>query len=128
MKKLALIFITAVYMLSVAGIAVSQFYCCNQLKSVSFSLSSADQNTSKNKIPDDGCCKTTHQYFKVTDSHFASHTVSLSERLFSALLTSFPSFQFVTPQIQQAAAANNINAPPLISGTPIYIFNCTYRI
>lgn len=128
MKKLALILLTAVYMLSIVGIGVSQFYCCSKLKSVSFSFNSKEQSNCKNNTKDDGCCKTTHQYLKVNDSHFASNDVSLAEKYFSILHTEFLVFELIGPQIQQAVASNNINAPPLLSKNPIYIFNCTYRI
>ncbi|QEC69253.1 hypothetical protein FRZ67_18775 [Panacibacter ginsenosidivorans] len=115
-------------MLSTVGIAVNQFYCCSKLKSVSFSLNSKEQNICKNETNSDGCCKTTHQYLKVKDSHFASDDVSLGEKYFSILHTDFPVFELTVPRIQQAVASNNINAPPLLSKNPIYIFNCTYRI
>lgn len=128
MKKLALILLTAVYMLSTVGVAVSQFYCCSELKSVNFSLSNAEYKTCTNDTKDDGCCKTTHQYLKVKDSHVSADVVSFPEKYFSILHTGFPVYGFIAPEKQQAAAANNINAPPLLSGTPIYIFNCTYRI
>lgn len=128
MKKLALILLTVVYMLSTAGIAVSQFYCCSKLKSVNFSLSSADYKTCKNDAKDDDCCKTTHQYLKVKDSHISINAVSFPEKYFAIIHTDFPVFELIAPEKQPAVSANNINAPPLISGNPIYIFNCTYRI
>lgn len=128
MKKLALILLTTVYMLSTVGIAVSQFYCCSKLKSINFSFSSTDYKTCKNDAKDDDCCKTTHQYLKVKDSHISPDTVSFPEKYFSILHTCFPVYEFIVPEKQEAVTANNINAPPLISGNPVYIFNCTYRI
>lgn len=128
MKKHALILLTVVYMLSTVGIAVSQFYCCNKLTSVSLSFNSKDQSNCKNDTHNDGCCKTTHQYLKIKDSHFASNDISLAEKYFSILHTAFPEFELIAPKIQQAVVSNNINAPPLLSSNPIYIFNCTYRI
>lgn len=128
MKKLALILLTAVYMLSIVGVGVSQFYCCSKLKSVSLSLNSKDQSKCKKDTQDDGCCKETYQYLKVNDSHFASDDVSFAKKYFSILHTEFPVFELIAPQIQQTVASNNINTPPLLSKNPIYIFNCTYRI
>ena len=128
MKKLVLILLTAVYMLSTVGIAVSQFYCCNKLTSVSLSFNSKDQSYCKNDANDAGCCKTTHQYLKIKDFHFASNDILLAEKYFSIVHTCFPVFELITPQIQLAVVSNNINAPPRLSPNPIYIFNCTYRI
>jgi hypothetical protein len=115
-------------MLSTAGIAISQFYCCNKLKSVNFSLSNSDYKTCKNDTKNDGCCKTTHQYLKIKDSHVSADAISFPEKYFSILHTDFLLFEISAPEKQQAIATNNINAPPLISGNPIYLFNCTYRI
>ena len=115
-------------MLSTIGIAVSGFYCCSKLKSVNFSFNSTGIGNFKKDAKEDGCCKTTHQYLKVNDTHVASNQVSFKEKHFSILHTGFPSFEAFTPRIQQQVVTNNINAPPLISGTPVYIFNCTYRI
>jgi len=128
MKKLAVILLTAIYMLTTIGVAISQFYCCNKLKSVSFSFSSKEQITSKNKTQNDGCCKTTHQYLKIKDSHFASNDICLTEKYVSIIHIGFPVIELIAPQIHQAVELNNINAPPGITKTPIYIFNCTYRI
>ena len=128
MKKLATILLTVIYMLSTAGIAISQFYCCSKLKEVNFSLTSTDYKTCKNDTKDDGCCKTTHQYAKVKDAHLSADDISFPEKYFSIIHTCFPVFELITPEKQQAVTANNINAPPFIPGNPIYIFNCTYRI
>lgn len=125
MKKLVLIFITVVYMLSVAGMAVNQFYCCGKLSSESVSFLGSKQKETNDAR---GCCKTTHQYFKVKDAHFSSDHISSPEKYFTVIQTSFPAFELSVPVILQAVSANNINAPPLIKNNPIYIFNCIYRI
>ncbi|WP_158638424.1 HYC_CC_PP family protein [Panacibacter ginsenosidivorans] len=125
MKKLALIFIIVVYMLSIAGMAVNQFYCCGKLSSESLSFLGSKQK--ENNDASD-CCKTTHQYFKIKDAHISSDHITSPEKYFTVIQTTFPLFEFTAPVILQAVSANNVNAPPLLAGNPIYIFNCTYRI
>jgi len=125
MKKLALIFITLVYMLSVAGAAVNQFYCCGKLSSETVSLIGSGQKENNDAR---GCCKTTHQYFKVKDAHISSDHVSSPEKYFNFIQTNFPLIEILNFEKQKSFVANSINAPPLIPSNPIYIFNCTYRI
>lgn len=127
-KKTALILLSALYMLSVAGIAVNKFYCCGKLKSISFSWNGTEKSKRKNGLPDDGCCKNTHQYLKIIDTHSPSHSTFFCEKFFSILHVEFPFLKLNPALVQQAIAANNINSPPLLSGIPIYIFNCTYLI
>jgi len=128
MKKLALTFLTAVYLLFTIGVAVNQFYCCSKLKSVSFFLSNNDQGTCKNETNNDECCKTKHHYLKVDDSHFASNAIFLAKKHCSILHVNFPIVEFNVPPIHQAFELYNINAPPGITKTPVYVFNCNFRI
>lgn len=125
MKKLALILITVVYMLSFVGMSVNQFYCCGKLSSESVSFLGGKQKEA-NDASD--CCKTTHQYLKIKDAHISSDYISNPEKHFSFVHTIFSLFESTIPANQQTFVRNNINAPPLLSGSPIYIFNCTYRI
>ena len=128
MKKLALILLTAVYMLSTVGLAVSQFYCCGKFKSESISFVAEKQQNCQGDNEKPGCCQTTHHYLKISDNHFASQLDFSFEKFLSILHTDFPSVELAAPQMQLTIAANNIHAPPLLQGNPIYILNCTYRI
>lgn len=129
MKKLALILLTSIYMLSVIGIGVSQFFCCGKLQQVNFSLKVDEFKTCKKDTKDDGCCKTVHKFFKVADSHtFSDVSISFAKD-FPILDRHSLSFDFTSPAVQQSvASSNNINAPPRPSSQPIYILNCSYRI
>ena len=127
-KKVALILLTTLYMLSTVGLAVNKFYCCGKLKSISFSWQSNEKSRCKIAISDDDCCKNTHQYLKIIDVHAGSDVVSFSEKFFSTLHLDFSFSKFNTTQTQLASTASNINSPPLLSATPIYIFICNYRI
>ena len=128
MKKIALILVTVVYMLSTFGIAVSEFYCCGKLKSISISFNDEKQKDCKKAADNGGCCKTTHQYFKIKDTHIVSDAVSLSAKFFSIIHTDFPSFEISNTANGKNIISYTINAPPIHPGTPVYIFNCIYRI
>ncbi len=128
MKKLTLILVTLVYTLSTLGMDVSRFYCCGKLKSETFSFFGENHKTCNKGSDDSGCCQTTHHYLKVNDTHIASQVVFSPEKFFSILHTDFPSVDLTAPKIPLSFLANNINAPPLLQGTLIYIFICIYRI
>ncbi len=115
-------------MLSIVGIAVSQFYCCSKLKSVNFSLNSSGDKNSEKEVSDDGCCKTTHQYLKIKDAHLYAETVSSPAKYFLLLHTGFPVLDLTALEKQQAVISNSIHAPPLIITTPVYILNKVFRI
>ena len=128
MKKLAIVLLTVVYMLSTVGVAVSQFYCCSKLKSVAFSLNGSENNTSKKEIKEDGCCKTTQQYIKIKDVHLYADAVFSPAKHFLILHTGFPALDLIAFEKQQAVISNSINAPPLITTNPVYILNRVFRI
>lgn len=129
MKKLALILLTSIYMLSVIGIGVSQFFCCGKLQQVNFSLRLEESKGCKKDAKDDGCCKTVHKFFKVADSHIYSDASVFFAKDFPILDRHFLSFNFTTPPIQQSlVSGNNINAPPRAFLQPIYVLNCSFRI
>ena len=115
-------------MLSTVGVAVSQFYCCSKLKSVTFSLNGSENKTSKKEIKEDGCCKTTQQYLKIKDAHLFAEAVSSPAKIFFIVHTEFPVFDITTFEKQQAFISNSINAPPLIATIPVYILNRVFRI
>ena len=127
-KKTALILLSALYMLSVAGIAVNKFYCCGKLKSISFSWNPTEKSKHKNGLPHDGCCKNIHEYLKIIDTHSPSNATFFCEKVFSIIYVESPFLNLNPAQVQQAIATNNINSPPLLAEMPIYIFNCTYLI
>ncbi len=114
-------------MLSTVGVAISQFYCCSKLKSVTLSLNGSENKTSKKEVKEDGCCKTTHQYLKIKDVHLYAEAVSSPAKYFLILHTEFPVLDITAFEKQQALISNSINAPPLIT-TPVYILNRVFRI
>ncbi|MEO8948950.1 MAG: hypothetical protein ABI308_11125 [Mucilaginibacter sp.] len=122
MKRTALLFLTAIYLLSLVGIGVNRFYCCGKLTSVTLTYASAD-HTDK-----DNCCKHESKSFKIKDSHVTVNTIVLSQSALALLPT--PAYQAeVNILFEQIDHINyQANAPPGNPDIPIYTLNCTYRI
>ncbi|MDB5117430.1 MAG: hypothetical protein JWQ79_2922 [Mucilaginibacter sp.] len=122
MKRTALIFLTAIYLLSLVGIGVSRFYCCGKLTSVTLTYATAD-HTDKNN-----CCKHESKSFKVKDSHVTVNTIVLSQSISSLLLmpTDWSAVNMLTEQ--DTPINYQANAPPGNPDIPIYTLNCAYRI
>ncbi len=123
MKKFSLVLLLIIYTLSIFGIGVKAFYCCGRMASVSIFFSSAKKENS-----DKGCCKTKFRYYKVRDSH-----VQPGETCKHVKSPEYPvSFGYPATQPLLSFAGkgyiNNANSPPHKPHTPIYIFNCVYRI
>jgi hypothetical protein len=121
-KRTALLFLTAIYLLSLVGIGVNRFYCCGKLTSVTLTFASAD-HTDK-----DNCCKHESKNFKIKDSHVTVNTTVLSPSM--PVILPMPAYQAaVNIQTEQANHINyQANAPPGNPHIPIYTINCAYRI
>jgi hypothetical protein len=122
MKRLSLILLTVIYLLSSVGIGINRFYCCGKLASVTLTYAKAD-HTDKNN-----CCKNISKSFKVKDSHINGAYFALND-LLPVMLPALNNWNSVPPVIEQAAAIGyQSHAPPGSPATPIYTLNCTYRI
>lgn len=127
MKRTALIFLMAIYLLSLVGIGVNRFYCCGKLASVTLTYATPD-NYGNETGKKDNCCKHEKQSFKVKDSHVNADFLTLAQIL-PAMLPVAPIW--ATPSI--ATQKVNLitywaNAPPDNPAVPIYTINCAYRI
>ena len=126
MRKILSILLLLLYTAASFGLSVRQFYCCGQLRSVSFNL---QQGVNNNK---DGCCKNQFNNLKVKDTHILSAQSGSSAKYFTNLFLPnnlVVSYLGQVPAIHEhIAVANPANAPPLHGDVPVYIFNCTYRI
>lgn len=127
MKKVTIILLTAIYLLSAIGVSASSFYCCGILKTTTFSIGAVHDNGQK-VVKGDNCCKTTKQSFKVKDNHFSSDAFSLSVQFFPAIVETSTEFKLNAEPFSVIHTAFNSHAPPLGEHTPIYTLNCTYRI
>ena len=127
MKRIALILLTAIYLLSCVGMGVNRFYCCGKLVSVTLIYGASD-NTSKESGKKNNCCKNEKQSFKVKDSYFSIVSFSLGHPL-PAIIPSFisPNDELSTNQLHTKIVYKG-NAPPGHSDIPVYTLNCAYRI
>lgn len=125
-KKVTIVLLTAVYLLTAVGVSASSFYCCGILRSTTVSLGELKSNDSK-AVKNTQCCKHTKQTFKVKDTHFASHASSLPDKFFAATLQTAGNFQLAAQPVKIVYLPFNSHAPPL-GQRSIYALNCTYRI
>ncbi len=122
MKRTALIFLTAIYLLSLVGIGINRFYCCGKLTSVTLTYASADHTDQNN------CCKHDTKSFKVKDSHVTAASFVFSE-LSAAIIPTAANWALVTFATEKVDYTNyQANAPPGEPDVSIYTLNCTYRI
>lgn len=128
MKRITVVLLTTIYLLSAIGVSASSFYCCGALKSTSFSIGGLQPQGSKATAGADNCCKTTKQSFKVKDNHFGSGSFSLLTKFFPALHQPATIFVHNTKSFTTVNTAFNSHAPPFSQHEPIYTLNCTYRI
>jgi hypothetical protein len=127
-KRFLLILLISIYTSATFGMRVKSFYCCNQLKSTTLTLSYTAKEKCNTKGMKGGCCKTRFHYYKVKDTHLVADSVKIPAK-------SFIDF-FNTPVTTQPASWVSLsalipaysNAPPWRNERPIYLFNCVYRI
>src|SRR5689334_10501609 len=71
MKKIAVVFFAALYLVSISGLAISNFYCCGKFKEAYIFQSKSEPRDCKGN-KQSGCCDTKTVLVKVKDSHSAS--------------------------------------------------------
>ena len=127
-KRFILILLISIYTTATVGVGVRSFYCCNKLQSVNIVFTNATKEKCGMANATGSCCKFKYQFFKVKDSHVAFEEISSPAKYFAHLPIFFPSFQVTIFAPTQISAAHRSHAPPIHSGTPLYLFNCIYRI
>ena len=128
MKKILLILLICIYASATFGIGVKSFYCCDKLKSVTVAFSAENKENCNNDNTKHSCCKIKFHFFKLTDNYVATGEIESPVNYFAAVHSLLPSLQILSFGPRQLAVSNHSNAPPLHGGTPLYIFNCLYRI
>jgi hypothetical protein len=127
-KRIVVVLLTTVYLLSAIGVSASSFYCCGLLKSTSLSIGDSQLKENNTITKADNCCKTTKQSFKLKDNHFGSGFVSLLAKCSLAPHNSTPVFNLNTKSFTAVYTAFNSHAPPSGQHEPFYTLNCAYRI
>ena len=124
MKKIFLILLICAYTLSTMGVGLKEFYCCGKLKSKFITLT----GNNKADCTTEGCCKTKHQFLKLTDNHLASADIYLPAKHFAAVAFYTPAYHILS-FAQQAVHTHNSHAPPLYDDDlPLYLSNSVFRI
>lgn len=127
MKRITLILLTALYLLSAVGVSAEHFYCCGKLASTTLSLGDSQPPVVKVNVKAENCCKTTKQSFKVKDNHVNAGASSIGLTWVAVIAQSVPTLP--EPAVQEHTdIIRYAHAPPERQQTPIYILNCTYRI
>jgi hypothetical protein len=121
-KRTALIFLTAIYLLSCIGLGVDRFYCCGKLASVTLAYAGAD-HTDKNN-----CCKHERKTFKVKDSHYSVGSFSLVHPVPAIIPLVITITSEIIANQFHAKIVYKGDAPPGNPDIPIYTLNCAYRI
>ncbi|MGN6181897.1 MAG: HYC_CC_PP family protein [Mucilaginibacter sp.] len=128
MKKLTVIVLSFIYLLSATGVSAERFYCCGKLTHTTYSLGEGQHNDGKTGTIADKCCKTAKQSFKIKDSHIGGNPLSITAKIMPVVLPSFTLSLKQVTMLEPSYLAFNANAPPERQQTPAYILNCTYRI
>lgn len=127
MRKPLILFFAFIYLISISGVVISNFYCCGQFKKSSFFQNKIIAKDCKGKIEGPGCCDTKIHLIKVKDNHSPvdnfkvqpnKSDFNFTAELFTDLFSSIP---FVN--------LNSIfHLPPLICKQHSYISQCVFRI
>jgi len=128
LKKLALISLILVYSLATVGVGLRQFYCCGELRSTTLALIQKASLQCSEGAEKGGCCANKFQFLKVKDKHIQSDEISSPVKQATQPDTYFissPDLSFPGPSI---VIAFRSHAPPVITGLPVYIYNCVFRI
>ena len=127
MKRIVLLPILILYFISISGITLNSFYCCNELQSVSLFQNSFERDACKDQHKLPGCCKSKVEYFKVTDNHFASNIFNINNLHSENILPFIPVLGYKIPA-QKILAIINSHGPPSGFPVPKYILHCSYLI
>ena len=127
-KKITLILLIGIYAVSVSGYSVKGFYCCDNLTSVKISFSENTHNHPLKSTDKSRCCKTTYQYFKVKDNHFAADHINAPAKFFAEVQLFSETSQPLLFASHKVNISHRSNAPPLYNGVSLFVANCTYLI
>jgi hypothetical protein len=128
MKRIVVIVLSAVYMLTAIGFSLEMHLCGNKITSVHIENIGSDKCSCGMKMPG-GCCKNIHAVFKISDNQKAASELKISNTDFSKQIFGLLNvFEFIDyAQVNNLESPNN-HAPPDIGKRPVYLSNCVFRI
>lgn len=129
MKKIFVAILLFTYAFAASGASVKLHYCMGKLIGWDFDYASKNdcRNCGMKVKPNKGCCDNKQIQAKVDkDQQAAYNYISFANHHISIV----PAYTIVDNALLQikAIAQPSIHAPPLISHTPTYLFNCNFRI
>ena len=129
-QKIAL-YLAALYVVSVMGLALSLHFCGGKLADVQLFSNELACKLCKDipaeKIKDDGCCKNTQVTVKVKDSHQTAAKVEMPKLFSIQLFLHPPVLEFLTNITPAFFSKISNKAPPLSSRVALHVFNCIFR-
>jgi hypothetical protein len=127
-KRSGAIVLTVLYLITVVGFVINLRYCGKVITAVKVNtpVSVCNESAISSKMK---CCTEKHIDIQIKDSHQGEFQ-SLLGKLFSVHLAKLPfaSVAFNTPQYTPEKFADRAPPDPLLSNTPAFIKNCTFRI
>jgi len=125
-----------VYLFSSLGVSAKSMYCMGVLRqtTISYSVTTTTTTVTHTKAQCKmaqrmkNCCKTKKQLLKVKDQHVYSGAVELFAKLFPVLFNLPQYDEPVSAEVISQQQSYYTHAPPPISGTPVYVLNCNFRI
>jgi hypothetical protein len=129
MKKILVAILLVAYTFAASGASVDLHYCMGNLIGWDFDYSSKEdcRNCGMKTKSDKGCCDNKQIQAKVDKDQQASYNnVSFATDHFVVL----PVYLNADDVLVNAKTIvhPSIHAPPLINHTPVYLFNCNFRI
>jgi hypothetical protein len=122
-KKVSVLTLMLLYLVTASGFALNLHYCGNTIASIKIDAPAKKCSPVKMK-----CCRDKHVEVKVKDAHQAK-TPSLLSKLFFVDLPKLPFEDYLFPSEEIAVATPTDRGPPDRSSvTPKYIQNCNFRI
>jgi hypothetical protein len=127
LKRSGAIVLTVLYLITVTGFALNLHYCGKLLTAVKIDAPAKgcnDPMSGKMK-----CCKDKQLVVKIKDAH-QTEPASVLGKVFNLQLSRLPfiGIAFNTPAIIVSKAYDRGPPNPLLSDTPLFIKNCTFRI
>lgn len=128
-QKLAL-GLSAFYMMSVIGVALSVHFCGGKLASVSFFTNEVACKYCKAEPvakKDDACCKNTKVEVKVKDNHKAESSFKLPKLFSLEIFLGNRLTDFFLPYFPAFFSSAENKAPPKSSSVSLHVLNCVFR-
>jgi len=130
MKKFSAAILALAYLTAYSGASIDLHYCMGKLMSWDLmqKQKSKCSTCGMDKKSQKGCCKDEHKVLQIDKDQKASESVFQSLKIFSdAVSATYDELPLAHPSsiILENPASNS---PPPLTGPPIFILNCNFRI